>query len=189
MSDLASVVRDFTLLFDRLRIEYAVMGGIAVRLYGIPRATYDVDFTISCQRHRLPQLYGAVSALGYTVPDPYLQGWVDEVANMPLVKARLYLGEQGVDIDIFLAESSFQRQVLLRRRREQVDNEIVWFVSPEDLILLKLLARRPRDLADIGDVFFMQGQLDEKYMREWAQQLGVLPDLEGFLGASPASQA
>jgi hypothetical protein len=57
----------------------------------------------------------------------------------------------------------------------------VWLVSPEDLILLKLLANRPRDIADIGDVFFMQGQLDVTYMKKWAQRLGVADRLEPFL--------
>ena len=35
MKDLAHALRDFVLLFERLGVEYAVMGGIAVRVYGI----------------------------------------------------------------------------------------------------------------------------------------------------------
>jgi hypothetical protein len=52
------------------------------------------------------------------------------------------------------------------------------------LILLKLIAHRPRDLADIGDVLFMQGQLDEPYMRRWAAVLGVATGLEDALARS-----
>lgn len=54
-------------------------------------------------------------------------------------------------------------------------------VSPEDLILLKLLAGRDRDIADIGDVMFTQGNLDEPYMRRWAKEIGVLDRLETLL--------
>ncbi len=50
--------------------------------------------------------------------------------------------------------------------------------SPEDLILFKLLAGRPRDLVDVSDVLFMQGQLDVQYMRGGAHKLDVLPQLE-----------
>jgi hypothetical protein len=81
-----------------------------------------------------------VQALGFTVPEEYAGGWVDQVAGMPLVKFRLYLHGRGVDIDAFLAETRFQQQILSRRQRVALDNLEVWLVSPEDLILLKLLA-------------------------------------------------
>ena len=47
MIDLVQALRDFVETFEQLQLPYVVMGGIAVRFYGIPRATYDVDFTVS----------------------------------------------------------------------------------------------------------------------------------------------
>jgi hypothetical protein len=187
MSDLAQALNDLARLFETLGTPYALMGGIAVRVYGIPRPTYDVDITLALERSRLPELYRAVRDLGYTVPEEYAGGWVDQVAGLPLVKFRLYLEQRGVDIDVFLAESPFQHQLLARRRREQLDQTPIWLVSPEDLVLLKLLAGRARDIADIGDVLFTQGELDETYMRHWADQLGVLRKLEEILAEPPAS--
>ena len=35
------------------------MGGWAVRVYALPRPTYDIDFTIILDRDRLPALYAA----------------------------------------------------------------------------------------------------------------------------------
>ena len=185
MTDLTDALRDTVLLFERLDVPYAVMGGIAVRLYGIPRPTHDIDFTAAIDQERLPEFYEAVQELGYTVPEQYAKGWIDRVAGMPVVKLRLYLQGHGIDVDLFLAESRFQRQLLARRRREHVDGLAVWFVSPEDLILLKLLSHRPRDLADIGDVLFTQGQLDETYLHKWAEQLGVLARLQRVLEEPP----
>jgi hypothetical protein len=187
MKELAETVREVAELFERLAIPYVVMGGLAVRVYGIPRATYDIDFTAAVPRDRLPDLYAAVTGLGYTVPEPYTAGWVDEVGGMPLVKFRLYLGTGGIDVDVFLAESPFQTNLLERRRRADVDGFTVWLVSPEDLILLKLIAGRPRDLADVGDVVFIQGRLDESYLRHWAASLGVLDALERVLHEPPVS--
>jgi hypothetical protein len=88
---------------------------------------------------------------------------------------------RGIDIDVFLAESPFQEQLLARCRPEMVDDQTVSLVSPEDLILLKLIAHRPRDIGDIGDVLFTQGTLDLSYMRNWATKLGVLDRLEKAL--------
>ncbi len=187
MTDLTRALRDIVLLFERLRLPYAVMGGIAVRVYGIPRPTHDIDFTVAIDRQRLPDLYQSVRDLGYTVPEQYAAGWVDHVAGMPLVKVRLYLEGCGIDVDVFLAESRFQEQLLTRRRREQIDNLAVWLVSPEDLVLLKLLSYRPRDIGDIGDILFTQGQLDEAYLRDWAKQIGVLSKLEHILAEPPVT--
>jgi hypothetical protein len=183
MKDIASALHDFANLFEAIGVPYAVMGGLAVRVYGIPRPTHDVDFTIALDRNRLSDLYEHLRKLGYTVADEYAKGWVDLVAGMPIVKARLFLEGRGIDIDIFLAESPYQQQLLTRRRREEVDGSPVWFVSPEDLVLLKLLSYRPRDIADIGDVLFTQGQLDESYLRQWASTLDVTPRLDEVLAA------
>jgi uncharacterized nucleotidyltransferase DUF6036 len=185
MKDLTQTLLDCVGLFEKLGVPYAVMGGIAVRVYGIPRPRYDIDFTLAIDRDRLPQLYASVHELGYTVPEEYVGGCVDQVAGMPLVKFRLYVEGRGIDIDVFLAESHFQEQLLVRRRRAPIDAASIWFVSPEDLILLKVLAGRPRDLADVGDILFTQGQLDQGYMRHWAQDLGILDQLESVLAEPP----
>jgi len=181
MKDLLDCLDELTGLLEAEGILHVVMGGLAVRVYGIPRATYDLDFTIALDRQRLPRLYERFEELGYTVPEAYRQGWIDEVAGLPQVKCRFITGERGIDLDFFLAESRYQEEVLRRRRREQVNGVIVWLVSAEDLILLKLLAHRPRDLADIADVLFIQGSLDMNYLRLWASELRVLDRLETVL--------
>lgn len=58
-------------------------------------------------------------------------------------------------------------------------------ITPEDLILFKLIAARPRDTIDIDDVLFMQDTLDEASMRRWAEPLGVAEKLENV----PASRS
>ena len=48
--------RDFVELFERLGIPSALIGGLAVSVYGIPRPTHDLDFTIALDRSRLGEL-------------------------------------------------------------------------------------------------------------------------------------
>ena len=55
MKELSKALDDFSRIFERLNVEYAVMGGIAVRAHGIPRPTQDVDFTVAIERSRLPE--------------------------------------------------------------------------------------------------------------------------------------
>lgn len=185
MREVSKALEDFVRLFANLGVEYAVMGGIAVRTHGIPRPTQDVDFTVAIERSRLPEFYEAAGCLGYTVPEHHVSGWVDQVAGMPLVRVRRYVEGRGVDVDVFLAESPFQRELVGRARIEQIDDLPMRVVTAEDLILLKLLAHRHRDLADVGDILFTQGQLDEAYLRRWAKELGVLAELENVLAEPP----
>ncbi|HEY2882150.1 MAG TPA: nucleotidyltransferase [Pirellulales bacterium] len=189
MTDLSDVLRSVCRLLDEMQVEYAVMGGIAVRAYGLPRATYDVDFTAALSPDELETFFGRCEALGFTVAPQYRTGWVDRVAGMPLVKVRLYLQHEGIDVDVFLVELPFQREVIHRRRKEEVDGQMVWLTTPEDLILLKLIAARPRDALDVADVFFMQGRLDIVYMRHWAKLLGVEAKLEKALADASSQSA
>ncbi len=183
MNDLVGTLHEFASLFDRLGIPYAIMGGWAVRVYALPRPTYDVDFTIVLDRDRLPELYRAVEDAGFTVPDQYQRGWIDSVADMPIVKCRLYLADHGIDIDIFLAESEYQQGLMRRRVQHSVGGKPAWFVTVEDLILLKLIAGRHRDRGDIDDLLLTRSELDEAYLRRWAGPLGVEAKLDEVLAA------
>lgn len=187
MTDLTDVLNDITRLFEESGREYAIMGGFAVRALGIPRPTYDIDFTVALGRDELPKLFQEIETLGYSVPAEYQSGWIDEVAGMPLIRFRLWLAGEGrsLDVDIFLAESEFQRSLITRRQRCDLGGITAWLVSAEDLILLKLLAHRPRDLSDIADVRFTQGQLDEDYLRTWADKLGIRDKLDAVLAEPP----
>ncbi len=158
---------------------YAVMGGLAVRVHALPRPTQDVDLTIALARAALPDWYQQLEQVGITIPEQYRSGWIDQIAEMPLIKLKIYLEpSHGIDLDVFLAESEFQRSLIARRQPVVLDDRSIDIVSPEDLLLLKLIANRPRDLLDVADILFIQGQLDQSYLDHWAAQLGVTERLQ-----------
>ncbi len=169
-------------LCESFRLSYAILGGLAVRVHGIPRPTYDVDFELTVSDRQLRDFFDAAEKLGYAVAAPYRTGWRDLVGGMPLVKLKTFMdGGHTIDVDIFVNDSPFQASVMERRLRIQFDNRQLWFVTPEDLILLKLLANRPRDHGDIADVLFVQGQMDEAYLRKWASALQITDRLTAAL--------
>ena len=189
MSELERALFEITTLLTQSGYEYAVMGGLAVRVDSIPRPTYDVDLTVSIERSELPKLFQSLERLGFTIPAPYQQGWVDEVGGMPLIKVKTYInGSPGVAIDIFLSETDFQKSCLKRRFEITLDGRSLWVIAPEDLILLKLLAARPRDLLDVADILFTQGHLDETYLRQWAKSLDIADRLEKALTDARSEQ-
>jgi hypothetical protein len=184
MKDLTPTLFALASLLESRSIEYAVVGGFAVRAYAIPRSTEDIDFTIALERERLPALYSELELSGYAVPEPYLAGRVDQLSDatqLKLVKLKRYVGPYSIDVDLFLAETPFQVEILKRRRLAEVEGRRLWLASPEDLVLLKLIAGRPRDLIDVADVFFTQAPLDEMYMRHWAKLFKIESKLEQAL--------
>jgi hypothetical protein len=187
MKGLDEVARELVTLFETEAIPYVLMGGLAVRIHAIPRPTYDVDFTIALPRAELPRLYRHMQDLGYTISDAQLTGWIDTVQGLPVVKCQARIGDRAIDIDVFLAETQYQGHILTRRQHHRAEGLDAWFVSPEDLILLKLLAGRPKDKVDVGDVLFIQGKLDEPYLRQWASRLGVSAALEEALATRDAA--
>lgn len=183
MNDLDDVAREFVGLFERMGVPYAVMGGIALRIYAIPRPTFDVDFTAAIDRNALPEIYQAASELGFAIPEAQGNGSINSVRDMPVVKFQWFVGSRVVDVDVFLSETPFQTQVLKRRLRLAMDGWEGWFVTAEDLILLELLANRPKDRVDVADVLFVQGKLDDTYLHSWAEILGVVAQLDEALRA------
>lgn len=179
MKSVEEVLMDIVDLCEELQLEYVIMGGIAVRVHGIPRPTYDVDFQMSIDESSLHRFFDQAEARSYEINSIYRTGWRDEVGAMPLVKMQTFLAEgQSVDVDIFISETAFQNSLMRRRLSIEFEGRRLFFVTPEDLILLKLIANRPRDLGDVGDVLFMQGQLDETYMKHWAVKLDIHQRLE-----------
>ena len=159
------VLRDVTSLCNTLELEYAVMGGLAVRVHGIPRPTYDVDFQLAVNQDMLNRFFDEAERIGYTVLEIFRSGWRDTVGGMPLVKLKTYLAsEVSVDVDIFLNETPFQKSLMNRRVSVDLAGVRINFVTAEDLVLLKLIASKPRDLGDVGDILFVQDSLDIQYM-------------------------
>lgn len=181
MKGIDSAAREFVEIFETRRLNYVLMGGLAVRMHAIPRPTYDVDFTLAISRDRLEEIYTIAEQKGYTVPAAQRTGWLDQVRGLPVVKLQHFVGDRAIDVDIFLAETPYQHELLKRRQRHTAEGFEAWFVTPEDLILLKLLADRPKDRIDIADILFIQGELDKSYMRQWADQLGIRERLEAAL--------
>lgn len=114
-----------------------------MRVQALPKPTYDSDFTVVVDRTRLPELYEAAEADGFPVPDQYRGGWVDTVADMPLVTFRLSLEGLGIDVDIFRAESDYQHELLRRRLQHTVTGTTAWTCRPPASDAARCTARGP----------------------------------------------
>lgn len=103
----------------------------------------------------------------------------------PFLKGRMTrLRHRNYPVDLLVPQDAQEAQTLSRRRLVPLGDFNVWVCGPEDLILLKLKAGRPRDFEDVLSVIQHQGEkLDLSYVWKWADQFGLQSELHYVLRA------
>jgi len=61
-------------VLERLKIPYAIMGGFAVRTWGVPRPTYDADLAVSADEKGLNTLLSALEKARFEIPPEHRKG-------------------------------------------------------------------------------------------------------------------
>ncbi len=155
-------------LQDRLReagILSAVIGGIAVGVWGEPRVTRDVDIKVLLERDAAPRLLEAIS------PD-YVPLQADPLAALTRTGVLFVQDAQGTRLDLLLSDVSFDVKAIERARDVTLQPGLVASVcSPEDLIIYKLVSTRQRDQDDAESVVRRQGEaLDDEYVVTWLRR-------------------
>jgi hypothetical protein len=173
-------LRSLLAFLERERIDYMLMGGMAIRTLAIPRPTFDVDLQVVTGEAAAKAFAQRAAQEGYSVDEPFLRGFVDHLQGLSKIAMSVPTGDRWVPVDVFLSGSEYQQTAFGRRRRHDTDLGPLWLISPEDLLLHKLIADRPRDRADIADLLLVTGPMDETYLHEWAKRLGVLERLQAF---------
>ncbi|MFO0983037.1 MAG: hypothetical protein U1E76_15135 [Planctomycetota bacterium] len=171
-------------ILDRLGIHYAIMGGFAVRTWGVPRPTYDADLAIAVDDQTRQRLLQELAAHGFDVPEEHAAGFVDTLAGMGKLKVTRFAQRSVWQIDFFLASGGLLAAALQRRRRVALGQHQVWVVAPEELILLELIAFRRKDQLDLEEIFQIVRDLDASHLRQWAKRLDLTDRLRQFLPES-----
>ena len=156
-----------------------LVGAVAVGVWGRPRATADIDVTVRVDAAGLEGIVRAAGPLGLDL-DRQWREW-----NPLLRGAHVRLAAAGVVVDAMRPRDSHEEGAVQRRRALTIETRQLWFVAPDDLILMKLKAGRPRDFEDAVSVLAVQREmLDEPYMTDWARRLGIADELAYVLRES-----
>jgi hypothetical protein len=129
--------------FDRAGVRWYLFGAQAAILHGAARLTADVDVTVHLDGTATEVLAGALLASGFTlrVPDPE---FVARTRVLPVVHA-----PSGIPADVVLAGPGIEELFLARAKVVDVDGARVPVACAEDVIVMKLLAGRPKDVDDV----------------------------------------
>lgn len=171
-SVLVEALSDLIAEFNRCAVEYALAGGWAYSALVEPRATTDIDLLILLEQPTRETIQGLLS--------PVFRSTVVHPAPMRFQGISIWRAigirhEQEVVVDLLLADSAFLRSALFRRQTVPFGSTSVSILTLEDLILLKILAGRLQDHADLEKIEARQGDLhvDWDYVAGWKAKLGL----------------
>jgi predicted nucleotidyltransferase len=171
----------------RLGIKVVIMGGMAVSVYAAPRATFDIDAIGDIKEELLDSFLSDLKSQGFSFDE---KRPVKIIAGLPFIT--LYYRRFQVPVDLFLVRNEFQMSIVQRACTLRVSGLDLDLISPEDLILIKFIAGRSRDIEDIRQILIENSQvLDFNYLRQWAAKLGqriFLEDELKSLGIIPPSK-
>jgi len=152
-----------------------IIGGIAASLLGQPRYTADLDAVLLLSTNDLPKLIEVAAREGIVCR-------IDDAEAFAKKNRVLLLQHQssGIKIDISLGILPFEAEMIERGQEISVGNIQLRLPTPEDLIIMKAVAHRSKDLADIQAIAASNASLDKERIHFWVEQFGDaldLPDL------------
>jgi hypothetical protein len=149
---------DFAELAKRLRLRWYVFGAQAVNLHGFPRVTADLDLTLDLGGLTPAALIRALVRAGFK-PRFTDEDFIAATRVIPVVH-----DASGLPIDLVLAGSGLEQQFLDEAVTLKVGRTEIPVLSPEKLVVTKLLAGRlleeALDQADLRRLY--RGLRDER---------------------------
>lgn len=156
-------------------IPHVFIGGIAVGLVGKPRTTRDIDGIVLLGSAPFEGFLGRAAAAGFPAR-------IENAGAFARLNRVFLLRHErtGVDVDLSAGALPFEEEVVQRARIVTVSRLEIPVATPEDLVILKAIAGRPQDIADIAT----NRRLDRKRVRSltalFAEALDTPDILQGL---------
>lgn len=139
-----SAVKSLAKIAEKESIEWALVGGIAMHLYGSPRLTKDVD-VISLKRLPLK----SVRPIGFG-------GESYEVA----------VGKKKIHVDWIVREDNYRTYYVQALRDATLLKNNLKIITPEWLVILRYIAGREKDLDDIVFLLRQNGYVKRDLIKQ-----------------------
>ena len=162
--------------FQTSKVPYMIIGGQAVLLYGEPRLTRDIDITLGLTPDKLSEILIIVKKLSLRILPENIEKFVRETMVLPCLQEKT-----GIRVDFIFSFTPYERKAIERARKIKMGKAQVSFASPEDVIIHKIFANRPRDIEDVKSILIRNESLDFIYITEWLKEFDKSNPGEDYL--------
>jgi len=145
----------------------------------LPRDTKDIDISIFAGEDEIPRVIDALERSGVMIDR--------SDAEKSVARIGMFTGRAGRTlVDVFISRHPHFLEMQRRRcKLSYPSGEALWFVSAEDLCVMKFVYGRTKDVPDLERMFALLS-LDRGYVRRWVtkmvpagdRRLALLDDLE-----------
>lgn len=169
---------------NELGAEYMITGGFAVSFWGKPRSTHDLDVLIKIQiQTQKANLIGTFRDLGFYVSEEAVEDAIARKFQFNIIHP-----ESDLKVDFWVVGDDERHNTEFQRKHKEkvLDNEEVYMISPEDLILIKLEwykdSNSSRHLEDAQGIYEIQkDNLDIDYLKTRAVKFGLADTLSDLI--------
>jgi hypothetical protein len=142
-----------------------IIGGQAVLLYGEPRLTKDIDITLGLGIEGLAKIKDTVRTLEFKSLVEDIDDFVKKTMVFPVQDEK-----SGIRIDFIFSFSLYERQAIERANEVKMEDVVVRFAALEDLVIHKIIAKRPRDIEDVRSILVRNPYYDKGYIEKWLEE-------------------
>ncbi len=173
---LTEAIRAVSAWLSDAGVGFAIVGGVAASLHGRPRVTKDVDVVVITEDDSWDRLLalGAQHGLHPRIPDAL------EFARTTRVLLLVHRPSH-IEVDVSFGMLPFEAEVVQRAAMKDVGPVRFPLASPEDIVIMKALAMRPRDVADIEGILDSVPDLDLARVREVVSRLSAALETDDHL--------
>jgi hypothetical protein len=172
MNPIAYQLKEIDSLMGEMKALYAILGGVAVSVYGEPRFTYDIDVNVMLSKENVGAFIKAAKKHGFSPIPVNIGKFVEKTGVIPARFSKN--GINGLS-DFIIAQNMLELQAIKRARYRRFYSSRARVVRAEDLVLHKLLSERPRDREDARGIIRRQGsKLDSRYVNIWLRKVAKL---------------
>ena len=141
------IARRLADLLESRGIPYAIGGALALAYYAPPRATVDVDINIFVPpRDALQPLLDVLAEAGFAADTP------DTVTRTAVEDGQFRGRMAGIRVDVFVPAIAFYAEMAGRTVRVPLLGRPITILAVQDLLTLKMMFFRRKDLADVEAV-------------------------------------
>jgi hypothetical protein len=169
----AEVARAIDLACQAVGARFFVFGAQAAIVRGVVRATEDVDVTVDLRGADIQTFIEALAREQVSLRVSNAEEFIAATRVLPMMHL-----PRGIPVDVVLSGSGFEDDVFERVEIVPIDGVEVPVAALEDLIVMKTLAGRPRDVEDVTAMLVANPAHDVERIR------AALRDLETALDQS-----